>query len=329
VDVRNNHETDPEWAASLEPGWQQRRMENFNVLVTGGDQEEDMVADGWTDIFRNLTGIAAKTASRKLGRRLTSEEKAELMELADYKKMNSVRARAESIVDDPETADALKPWYRQFCKRPCFHDEYLPTFNRPNVELVDTHGQGVERITETGVVANGVLYEVDCLIFATGFEVGTSYTRRAGYDIVGRDGRTLSEKWANGLRTLHGLQTSGFPNCFFLGFTQTAVTVNMPQALNEQAHHVAYILDEVRRRGAKVVEATAGGEQTWVDEMDSKARLGEKFRAECTPGYYNNEGKPGNPNGFFSGAYGAGPVRFFEILHEWRAAGDLEGCELS
>jgi cyclohexanone monooxygenase len=173
-----------------------------------------------------------------------------------------------------------------------------------------------------------VHYEVDCLIFATGFEVGTSYTRRAGYDIVGRDGQTLSEKWANGLRTLHGLQTSGFPNCFFLGFTQTAVTVNMPQALNEQARHVAYILDEVRQRGATVVEATVDGEQTWVDEMESKARLGEKFRAECTPGYYNNEGKPGNPNGFFSGAYGAGPVKFFEILHEWRAAGDLEGCEL-
>ena len=326
VDVRNNRETDPSWGSSLEPGWQQRRMENFNILVSGGDQDEDLVGDGWTDIFRNLTGIAAKTASRQIGRRLTSYEKATLMELADYRKMNSVRSRAEEIVADPETAEALKPWYRQFCKRPCFHDEYLPTYNLPNVQLVDTEGKGVDRITETGVVANGQLYEVDCLIFATGFEVGTTYTRRAGYDIIGRGGLSLSEKWQNGLRTLHGLQTNGFPNCFFLGFTQTAVTVNMPQSLNEQARHVTHILSGVRDRGATVVEATPEGEQAWVEEMQSKARMAEKFRAECTPGYYNNEGNPGNPNGFFSGAYGAGPVKFFEILEDWRAAGDFEGC---
>ena len=329
VDVRNNRETDPEWAASLEPGWQTRRTENFNILVSGGDQEEDLVADGWTDIFRNLTGTAAKTASRKLGRRLSGSEKAMLIEMADYKKMNTVRARAESIVEDPAVAEKLKPWYRQFCKRPCFHDEYLPTFNRPNVELVDTEGRGVERVTETGVVINGKEYALDCLIFATGFEVGTTYTRRAGYDIIGKDGQKLSEKWENGLRTLHGLQTNGFPNCFFLGFTQSAITVNVPQSLNEQAQHVTYILDQLRQRGAKTVEATMEGENGWVAEMESKANMGERFRVECTPGYYNNEGKTGNPNGFFAFAYGAGPLRFFEILDQWRSSGELDGCNLS
>ncbi len=328
IDVRNNRETDPEWAESLQPGWQERRMHNFNTLVSGGDQDEDLVADGWTDIFRNLTGVAAKTASRTLGRRLTPGERAELMELADYKKMNAVRARAEAIVEDPATAEQLKPWYRQFCKRPCFHDEYLPTFNLPNVDLVDTEGRGVERIYERGVVANGTEYELDCLIFATGFEVGTSYTRRAGYDIVGRDGQALSDKWEEGLRTLHGLQTHGFPNCFFLGFTQSAVTVNVPMALNEQARHVTYILNETKRRGGTLVEATVEGEEAWVREMESKAKLGEKFRAECTPGYYNNEGKAGNPNGFFSGSYGAGPIKFFQILDAWRESGELEGCEI-
>ncbi len=328
VDVRNNRETDPEWAQSLEPGWQKRRTENFNTLVSGGDQDEDLVADGWTDIFRNLTGVAAKTASRKLGRRLSSREKAELMEMSDYKKMSEVRARAQAIVEDPETAEKLKPWYRQFCKRPCFHDEYLPTFNRANVELVDTEGKGVERLTETGVVVNGKEYEVDCLIFATGFEVGTTYTRRAGYDIIGKNGQALSDKWENGLRTLHGLQTNGFPNCFFLGFTQSAITVNVPQSLNEQAHHVTYILDQLRSRGAKTVEATPEGENGWVEEMRSKAKMGEKFRAECTPGYYNNEGQTGNPNGFFAFAYGAGPLRFFEILEQWRESGELDGCSL-
>jgi len=328
VDVRNNRETDPEWAQSLEPGWQKRRTENFNTIVSGGDQDEDLVADGWTDIFRNLTGVAAKTASRKLGRRLSSREKAELMEMSDYKKMSEVRARAQAIVEDPETAEKLKPWYRQFCKRPCFHDEYLPTFNRANVELVDTEGKGVERLTETGVVVNGKEYEVDCLIFATGFEVGTTYTRRAGYDIIGKNGQALSDKWENGLRTLHGLQTNGFPNCFFLGFTQSAITVNVPQSLNEQAHHVTYILDQLRSRGAKTVEATPEGENGWVEEMRSKAKMGEKFRAECTPGYYNNEGQTGNPNGFFAFAYGAGPLRFFEILEQWRESGELDGCSL-
>jgi cation diffusion facilitator CzcD-associated flavoprotein CzcO len=328
IDVRNNRETDPEWAKSLEPGWQDRRTSNFNILVSGGDQDEDLVSDGWTDIFRNLTGTAAKMASRKLGRRLTGSEKADLLEIADYQKMNTVRARAESIVEDPTVAEKLKPWYRQFCKRPCFHDEYLPTFNRPNVELVDTEGQGVERLTEKGVVINGKEYEVDCLIFATGFEVGTSYTRRAGYDIVGKDGQILSEKWEHGLRTLHGLQTNGFPNCFFLGFTQSAVTVNVPQSLNEQARHVAYILDQVKARGGTTVEATVEGEMGWVAEMNSKAKMGEQFRAECTPGYYNNEGKTGNPNGFFSFAYGAGPLRFFEILEEWRNSGKLDGCTI-
>lgn len=328
VDVRHNHETDPEWAKGLEPGWQQRRMDNFNTLVSGGDQDVDLVSDGWTDIFRNLTGIAAKLASRKLGRRLTPAEKAELMEIADFRKMEQVRARAEALVEDPSTAEALKPWYRQFCKRPCFHDEYLATYNRPNVTLVDTDGKGVERLTERAVVANGAEYEVDCLIFATGFEVGTTYTRRAGYDVVGRDGRSLSEKWSEGLRTLHGLQTAGFPNCFFLGFTQTAVTVNVPHALNEQAKHVTYILDEARRRGARTVEATPEGEQGWIDEMRDKARLGLKFYAECTPGYYNNEGKLGNPNGFFAGTYGAGPIKFFRILDEWRADGRLAGLAL-
>ena len=328
IDVRNNAETDQKWAASLEPGWQYRRMENFNVLVSGGDQDEDLVKDGWTDIFRNVTGTAAKEAARKLGRRLTNEERALLLELADYKKMNQVRARADALVKDPATAALLKPWYRQFCKRPCFHDEYLQTYNRPNVTLVDTDGHGVEALTQRGVVANGREYELDCLIFATGFEVGTSFTRRAGYDIVGRDGMTLSQHWSEGLRTLHGLTTHGFPNCFFLGFTQTAITISVPQALNEQAKHVTHMVTETRARGHQVLEPTAEAESAYVREVHGLARMGERFYTECTPGYYNSEGAAGNRNGFFSDMYGAGPLRFFEILEDWRADGRLDGLDL-
>ena len=329
IDVRNNSETDPAWADSLEPGWQQKRMDNFNALVSGADQDEDLVADGWTDIMRNLTGIVAKTASKTLGRRLTKQERAQLMELSDYKKMNQVRARAEEIINDPTTADALKPWYRQFCKRPCFHDEYLPTYNRENVTLVDTGGQGVEKMTEKGVIVNGVEYELDCLIFATGFEVGTSYTRRAGYDIVGKNGMSLSDHWDKGLRTFNGLQSSGFPNCFFMGFTQTAITVNVPHALNEQAKHIAHVLKQVKASGKNVVDVKPEAEQTYVDEIKDLSRLGTRFYAECTPGYYNGEGTSGNRGGFFSDMYGAGPIKFFQKLEHWRSQGDMEGLDIS
>jgi cyclohexanone monooxygenase len=329
VDVRNNAETDAAWAAALQPGWQRRRQENFNILVAGGDQDEDLVHDGWTDIFRSVTGTAAKEASRKLGRRLTGPERGEVMALADYRKMNQVRARVDTLVRDPATAAALKPWYRQFCKRPCFHDEYLQTYNRPNVTLVDTHGKGVERLTRTGVVANGQEYDLDCLIFATGFEVGTSYTRRAGYDIVGKDGVTLSEHWADGLRTLHGLTTDGFPNCFFLGFTQGAITISVPQALSEQADHVTYLVSQARERGAAALEPTPAAVDAYVEEVRSLARLGERFYTECTPGYYNSEGMSGNRRGFFSDMYGAGPLKFFELLKAWRATGQMVGLALS
>jgi cation diffusion facilitator CzcD-associated flavoprotein CzcO len=328
VDVRNNAPTDPNWVQSLAPGWQQRRIDNFTTLVSGGDQDVDLVGDGWTDIYRSLTGVAAKEVSRKLGRRLTTKERDELTELADFKKMEEIRHRVEKIVKDPSTAASLKPWYRMFCKRPCFHDGYLQTYNRANVTLVDTDGRGVERLTENSVIVGGKEYRVDCLIFATGFEVGTPFTRRIGYEIIGRDGRLLSDSWADGPRTLHGMQSSGFPNCFILGYTQTAVTLNAPHGLNEQAKHIAYILDVARRMGARTVEATAEGERAWNDEMREKSKFNVEFFASCTPGYINSEGDLHNPNSYFAGLYGGGPLKFFELLRAWRDDGSLAGLEL-
>ena len=325
IDVRANRPTDPQWVSSLTPGWQQRRMDNFNILVSGGFQDEDLVNDGWTEIIRNLLILARR--NERAGDAAPAEA-GEMLEIADFQKMNQVRDRVDKVVSDPVTAEALKPYYRQFCKRPCFHDEYLPTYNRPNVHLVDTHGRGVERLTEGGVVANGQEYELDCLIFATGFEVGTAYTRRAGYEIVGRGGATLTEHWADGIRTLHGLTTHGFPNCFFLGFTQTAITISVPQALGEQARHAAYLVSESRARGHEVIEPTAEAEEAYVTEVKSLARLGARFFAECTPGYYNSEGAAGNRNGFNSDMYGAGPLRFFELLSAWRDDGHMDGIAL-
>jgi len=324
IDVRANRPTDPEWAKSLKPGWHQHRMNNFNILVSGGFQAEDLVADGWTDIIRKLLVMV----QQEPGSIATPESIQKTVELADFQKMEQIRARVDEIVADRATAEALKPWYRQFCKRPCFHDEYLQTFNRPNVTLVDTKGRGVERLTERGVVANGVETEVDCLIFATGFEVGTDYTRRAGYEIHGRDGRTLTDAWKNGVRTLHGMHSRGFPNCFIMGNQQSGFTVNYPHMLNEQSKHVAYIVSQALERDAKTVEVSEPAEAAWVQTIIDLSRMGMAFLEECTPGYYNNEGKPGEraaQNGF----YGGGSEAFFQLLRDWRAAGKLDGLEIA
>ena len=327
VDVRGNKPTDPEWVKTLSPGWQKRRMQNFNTLVSGLPQDEDLVHDGWTDIIRNLG--AAVVARMAAGGAMSPEELGRQMELSDFKKMNQVRARVDTLVHDPATAEKLKPWYRQFCKRPTFNDDYLPTFNRPNVSLIDTSdSQGVERITRTGIVAGGVEYPVDCIIFATGFEVGTAYTRRAGFEVYGKDGRTLTERWTGGLKTLHGFYTDGFPNCFHLGITQNTLTPNFPHMLEEQARHVAEVVKTAGLRQAAVVEPTPEAVQAWGDTIKKNALNNLAFRQDCTPGYYNGEGKAGEGQGLFDGLYGPGSDAFFALAKSWREKGDLAGLEV-
>ncbi len=323
IDVRNNRPTDPQWAASLQPGWQKARMDNFNALVSGVPQAEDLVNDGWTDIIGNMLALM-----RKQNEAGAAIDLAQTMQLADFKKMESVRARAQSTVRDPKTAEALKPYYNQFCKRPCFHDEYLETFNRPNVTLVDTDGKGVERITEKGIVANGKEYELDCLVYGTGFEVGTSYTRRAGYEVYGRGGQTLTDKWKDGVSTLHGMHARGFPNCLIVSNTQSGFTANFPHMLNEQAKHLAYIVKTAQDRQANVVEASQDSEDAWVQTIISTALMRQRFQEECTPGYYNNEGKP-SALAARNGSYGLGSIPFIQLMEDWRKADDLNGLELS
>jgi cation diffusion facilitator CzcD-associated flavoprotein CzcO len=313
IDVRDNRQTDPEWAKNLKPGWQKERMENFNTLTSGGIANEDMVNDGWTEIIRNLASMVNFKTDN-----VDWAEVPKLMEIADFQKMEQIRARAQQVVDDPSTAESLKPYYRQFCKRPCFHDDYLPTFNRDSVHLVDTQGRGVEAITAKGVIANGVEHELDCIIFATGFEVGTEYTRRAGYDLIGKGGLKLSEKWSEGIKTLHGLHTQGFPNLFVISNAQSGFTVNFPHAMDEQAQHICYI---------NTVEATAAAENAWVEEIIGMSRFNQEFLESCTPGYYNNEGEP-NPKSIQNGSYGAGPDAFFAKIKRWRDEGTMEGLDL-
>jgi cyclohexanone monooxygenase len=246
--------------------------------------------------------------------------------LADFTKMEKVRARVDSIVRDPATAEGLKPYYNQMCKRPCFHDEYLQTFNRPNVTLVDTAGRGVESVGETVVVANGQQYEVDCLIFGTGFEFRTAFARRVGYEIYGRGGFSLSEKWKNGISSLYGMHTRGFPNCFIMGNAQIANTPNFTHMLDVMGNHVAYVVRACLDRGARTVEPSAEGERAWVDEVSSFESLRHKFDGECTPGYYNNEGMP---LPITNGVYLGGSLKYIRLLQEWRDQDQFAGFEVS
>ncbi len=319
VDERGNKPTDPEWVRTLKPGWQDYRNNNFCSILAGIPVEEDLVGDKWTSLFKKLSELL----TGKEDSDLSDEGMALMSEIADYQKMNEIRTRVSSTVTDPETAEALKPWYGQWCKRPTFNDEYLPTFNRPNVKLVDTKGKGVERVTETAVVVDGVEYEVDCLIYATGFEVGTAYTRRAEFEVYGRDGLSLSDYWADGMKTYHGFLSNGFPNCFHMGLTQTGLAPNFTYMLNGQAVHIAHLITQVGTREAKSIEPTLEAEDEWVKLVTGPTFMTE-YQNTCTPGYYNGEGK-NEGHGFIETQYPDGAVPFYDMLAAWRAQGDFEG----
>ncbi len=324
VDVRDNHPIDPQWFASIAtPGWQQRWLENFTANQTGGMAEEDLVQDGWTDLARR---IRSKLAELPADQRTPAGMLA-AFEDADFEKMEEIRARVDAVVRDHDTAQKLKAWYRQLCKRPCFHDEYLDAYNEPGVTLVDTDGKGVERITPRGVVVAGVEYEVDCIIYASGFEVGSAYTERAGYDPVGRGGVRLSEYWAEGMRTKHGIHVHGFPNLFIVQPTQGANLIsNVPHNLTESGTTIATVVRHALDAGATEVEVTAEAEAEWLDLLASGGgrMLGSP---DCTPGYYNNEGRPPEPHQRLNVGYPHGAMAYFRYIDEWRRSGRFEGLE--
>ncbi len=324
VDFRANRPTDPDWASSQAPGWQQRRVDNFNHVTTGRAQDVDLVDDQFsaTGKLRDAAWAAAK-----VGRPLTADEQNLIIETLDDKMMNRLRARIDAEVEDPATAEALKPWHRRWCKRPLFSDDYLATFNRPNVTLVDTAGKGIERMTETGVVVAGKEYPIDCLIFATGFETGTEYTHRAGYDVVGRDGLELSEYWKDGMKTFHGMFTRGFPNCLIMGSGQGASAVAYSFPLQEQAKHVAHVIREANERGAATVEPSAKAVEDYLAEVKPMSVSQRKFWVECTPSYMNDEGASGNRHGFYANAHPAGTVDFYRMLAAWREVNTLSELE--
>lgn len=324
IDVRSNHSIDPDWFDTLEPGWQQRWLVNFTTLQTGGFVDEDLVKDGWTDISKRIRD--------KLFSADPPEFTPEAMERAyhdsDDEKMTEVRARVDQVVNDEITAEKLKPWYRQLCKRPCFHDEYLLAYNEPGTHLIDTDGKGVQRIDETGIWANGEHFELDCLIYASGFEVGTEYARRSGFETVGRDGLTLSEYWADGMSSLHGIHMHGFPNLFMVQPTHGANLIsNIPHNLIERGNTIAAIVKHAIDIDADQVEVTPDAEAAWMQRLISGGR---QFAGnpDCTPGYYNNEGQEAGPGDMVNRlGFPEGPTAYFEYIADWRSSGEFTGLE--
>jgi cyclohexanone monooxygenase len=312
INIRNNRPTDLEWAKTLEPGWQRERQTNFSMFVAGADVETDLVQDGWTAIYR-LRALSGGVLDERL----------------DYLKMEEIRARVDAVVKDSATAAGLKPYYRALCKRPCFHDEYLDAFNRPTVTLLDTDGRGLERVTPKGIVVNGVEHPVDCIIFASGFQIGGPLVRRLGYDVTGRDGLRLSEKWSKGISTLHGMQTRGFPNFFIVNTPQVGISSNQGHVLEVQSRHIAYLVDQARSREARTVDVTQDSEDAWVQKVIDDSRASIEFLASCTPGYYNNEGNPSLEVYRRNTAYSPGIVAFDDIITAWRGSGRNEGLEFA
>ncbi len=327
VDVRANATIDPAWFASIAtPGWQQRWLENFTANQAGGTATDDLVKDGWTDLSRRIRAQDHGACRREqTDRRRTCWRRSKIRTTRRWRR--SAPAPTPSSTDR-ETAQKLKAWYRQLCKRPCFHDEYLQAFNAPNTKLVDTDGKGVERITERGVVvAAGAEYRVDCIIYASGFEVGTEYRRRAGFELSGRDGLKLSERWGQGMRTKHGIHVHGFPNAFFVQPTQGANLIsNVPHNLTEAGQTIAAIVRHALEVGAREVEVTKEAEDAWVALLLSGPGmlLGSQ---DCTPGYYNNEGQDLGLRAKLNVGYPAGAQAYFRYLDEWRRSGRFDGLE--
>jgi cation diffusion facilitator CzcD-associated flavoprotein CzcO len=327
VDERPNPPTDPDWVKALAPGWQQERMANFHRGAQEVFQrdEQDLICDIWTEINRNLSAELAA-----FGREVTMEEFMARREEMDFRVMERLRARCDELVRDPATAEALKPYYHHMCKRPLSSDEYYPAFNRDNVTLVDVSDQlGIEEMTETGFVANGTHYPVDCMIFASGFEVTSDLDRRWGIpEYAGKDGVSIYDHWRDGPLTLHGITTRNFPNMAFIGYIQGGINSSVTEHFGRQGAHAAWIFAEALRRGIKVVEPSQSAQDDYVRTYNEIKMDVSEMQARCPPGYFNNEGSANNKWALFPG-WGYGWDNFEAMLAQWREQGDMAGMELT
>jgi cation diffusion facilitator CzcD-associated flavoprotein CzcO len=325
IGVRGNRPTDPGLVEQLHPGWQRERMDNFQAIMLGRPVEKDLTDDGWTHHYGPVRHVPRREG-------MTSAEYMRAIEAFDYAVMEEHRRRVAQIVEDREVAEILMPFYRYLCKRPCFHDEYLQAYNNPNVTLIDCPA-GIERVTEKGPVVDGREYEVDCLIYGTGFEAEvTPVYRRAGHPIYGRDGVELHAKWADGAASLFGMMSRGFPNMFIMPAPgqQAVVTVNYTQLAVFGAEFLGQMVRMLEAKGVTAFDVSAEAEERWVQQIVDAFVDGSAFMSACTPSRLNFEGDPSaaNPR---NGNYGGGPGDFFayrDLLERWLEAGDFDGLEL-
>ncbi len=344
VDVRNNQPIDPDWFDTIsQPGWQKRWMDNFVENMGGGLPSEDLVDDGWTDISRRIRKKALggtpiwvarlvmrlrKALNRTPGQRDAERTRA-AFEDADIEKMDQIRTRVETVVNQADTAEHLKPWYSQLCKRPCFSDEYLAAYNSPNTTLVDTDGKGVEAITKTGLVVDGQHYDVDCIIYASGFEFGSNFQLKTGFDLKGRGGQMLSEYWSDGLQTLHGLHMHGFPNAFAVQMNQGANMVsNIPHNIVDHAATIAQIVAHAEHGGFAEIEPTQEAVSQWLN-LIIKTPPSLVSSPDCTPGFWNNEGQGWDDKFRRSQGHPGGAEGYFSHIEAWRQSGTFEGLTFS
>jgi cation diffusion facilitator CzcD-associated flavoprotein CzcO len=325
VGVRGNRATPADFAQDLAPGWQRERMENFQAVMLGRPVDVDMVDDGWCHHFAPTHNVTFEEG-------MTPDEIMRKAEEVDYEIMEEHRDRIREIVQDPEKVAILTPYYRYLCRRPLFHDEYLLAFNRDNVTVVDCPA-GLDCVTERGVVVGGREYELDCIVYATGFQAeATPLSRRAGHDVTGRNGMRLAEKWESGAHSLFGMMTRGFPNLFIMPAPgqQAVVTVNHTLVTVVGAEHISATIAQLEQQGVARFEVSEQAEQDWCDKILEGYRDGSAVMEACTPSRINNEGNPRAASPL-SGSYGGGLGDYFgfvQLLAAWLAEGDLAGLEL-
>ena len=316
VGVRAQQQIDEEWFRSLKPGWQLERTLNFTSVATGQQPDRDLVADGWGQVLKVDTQREPADDA----------ERAEL-EAIDFEIMEGFRRRIDEVVEDPETAAKLKPWYGKHCKRICFHDEYLQSFNLPNVHLVDTDGQGVREMSPAGPIVDGTEYPLDLLVFASGFEITTGLVDRLGFDPVGRGGVKLSERWHDGTHSLHGILTAEMPNFFVVSFVQAGFGLNFVHFLSESTKHIVWMIDHCLEEGIASIETTVEAEDEWLNILWQASGPLARYNLACTPSYGNSEGARTMLSA--RSAVFPGPLMDYAAhLERWRDEGTLAGAKI-
>ncbi|KAJ4246070.1 hypothetical protein NW762_013815 [Fusarium torreyae] len=349
VNPRGQHPTDVsqfKTSVATEDGWQLKRQLNFGTFINNAAKPgtPNLVGDAWT----TTPGYSAVVGSPNYGIVNPAPENlaqhTENFHKLDLPHMDEVRARVDSVVKDPDTAEKLKPWYPSWCKRPTFSDAYLQAFNQPNVHLVDTDGQGPSKATEKGLIVGDKEYPLDIIIFGTGYKTPASGlgspSVRTGVAIVGREGLLLDDKWqTNGPATLHGYATNGFPNLFFSSSNQATITGNNIFMLGLIAEHITYMIDQAKKRvkhGQRpIIEVTRQAEEAHTAEIVKRTPYYSAL-AGCTPGYFNGHGEASRitdpkekAKRARASAWGEGTQSFIDYIESWRSEGSLRGLTIT